>query len=73
MARKLIVPIDEELEKEMKAHPEVDWVKVAIKAIRDCIRDRESCKFYDTIVERAISQERKRESETSSKKSKEVQ
>ena len=59
MVRKLIVPIEDELEKEMKAHPEVDWVEVAIKAIKDCIRDRENCKFYDTIVERAISQERK--------------
>jgi hypothetical protein len=55
----LIVPIEDELEKEMKAHPEVDWVEVAIKAIRDCIRDREKCKFYHTIIDRAMSQEKK--------------
>ena len=69
MARKLIVPIDDELEKEMSAFPEVDWVEVAIKAIRSCIGGREICKFYDTVVERAILQDRKRRSKTSSKKS----
>ena len=59
MVRKLIVHIDDELEKEMSAYPEVDWVEVAIKAIRDCIRGREKCKFYHTIIDRAMSQERK--------------
>ena len=63
MARKLIVPIDDELEKEMSAFPEVDWVEVAIKAIRNCIRDRENCKFYHTIIDRAMSQERKQRSQ----------
>jgi hypothetical protein len=65
----LIVHIDDELEKEMSAHPEVDWVEVAIKAIRSCISGREICKFYNTVVERAILQDRKRRSKTSSKKS----
>ena len=68
MVRKLIVAIDDELEKEMGAHPEVDWVEVAIKAIRDCIRDRENCKFYHTIIDRAMSQERKRRSKSPNKK-----
>jgi hypothetical protein len=63
------VHIDDELEKEMSAHPEVDWVEVPIKAIRDCIRNRENCKFYHTLVERAMLQERKRGSKTPSKKS----
>jgi hypothetical protein len=66
----LVVSIDDELEKEMRAHPEVDWVEVAIKAIRDCIRDRENCKFYHTLVERAMSQEGKRRSKSASKKPK---
>lgn len=46
MVRKLTLNIDDELEKEMRTCPEVDCVKVDIKAIRDCIRDREICKFY---------------------------
>jgi hypothetical protein len=65
----LIAAIDDELEKEMNAYPGVDWAGVATKAIRNCIHGREICKFYDTIVERAISQERKRRSKTPSKKS----
>jgi hypothetical protein len=63
------VHINDELEKEMNAYPEVDWVEVAIKAIRDCIRDRENCKFYHTIIDRAMSQERKGRSKVSNKKS----
>ena len=69
MVRKLIVPIDDELEKEMSAFPEVDWVEVAIKAIRNCIRGRENCKFLHTLVDRAMSQERKRRSKSPNKKS----
>jgi len=69
LVRKLIVHINDELEKEMNAYPEVDWVEVAIKAIRDCIRDRENCKFYHTIIDRAMSQEGKRRSKSPNKKS----
>jgi hypothetical protein len=69
LVRELIVHIDDELEKEMSTHPEVDWVAVAIKAIRDCIRSKERCKFYDTIIDRAISQEKKRRSKPPNKKS----
>ena len=69
MVRKLIVSIDDELEKEMSAHPEVDWAAVAIKAIRSCISGREICNFYNTVVERAILQDRKHRSKTPSKKS----
>ena len=69
MVRKLIVHIDDELEKEMSAHPEVDWVEFAIKAIRDCIGDRENCKFYHTIIDRAMSEERKQRSKSPNKKS----
>jgi hypothetical protein len=69
LVRKLIVPIDDELEKEMSAFPEVDWVEVAIKAIRNCIRGRENCKFLHTLVDRAMSQERKRRSKSPNKKS----
>ncbi len=67
--RKLIVPIDDELEKEMSAFPEVDWVEVTIQAIRNCIRGRENCKFLHTLVDRAMSQERKRRSKSPTKKS----
>ena len=70
MVRKLIVHIDDELEKEMSAHPEVDWVAVAIKAIRDCISSKERCKFYDTIVDRAIAQDRKQRSQERKRRSK---
>jgi hypothetical protein len=68
LVRKLIVLIDNDLEKEMSAYPEVDWVAVVIKAIRNCISARENCRFYETIVERAILRDRKRWSKTSSKK-----
>jgi hypothetical protein len=70
LVRELTVRIDAELEKEMSAFPEVDWVEVVIKAIRDCIRDREKCRFYHTIVDRAMSQERKGRSRSPNKKSK---
>ena len=69
MVRKLIVLIDDELEKEMSAFSEVDWIEVAIQAIRNCIRDREKCKFYHTIIDRTMSQERKRISKSPNKKS----
>jgi hypothetical protein len=68
LVRNLIVHIDDELEKEMGTHPEVDWVEVAIQAIRNCIRDRENCKFYHTIIDRAMSQERKRRSKSPNKR-----
>jgi hypothetical protein len=72
LVRRLIVHINDDLEKEMRAYPEVDWVAVAIKAIRKCISARENCRFYETIVERAILQDRraraKRQSKTSNKK-----
>jgi hypothetical protein len=69
LVRKLIVPIDDELEKEMSAFPEVDWVEVTIQAIRDCIRAREKCKFYHAIVDRAMSEERKQRPKSPNKKS----
>lgn len=69
LVRRLIVHIDDDLEKEMRAYPEVDWAAVAVNAIRKCISSRENCKFYETIVERAVLQDRKRNSKTSSKKS----
>lgn len=69
MVRKLIVHIDDELEKEMRVYPEVDWAAVATKAIRSCIDGREICKFYNTIVDRAMSQERKGRSKSPNKKS----
>jgi hypothetical protein len=69
LARRLIVHIDDDLEKEMRAYPEVDWAAVATKAIRSYINGREICKFHDTVVERAILQDRKHQSKTSSKKS----
>jgi len=72
LVRKLIVPIDDELEKEMSVFPEVDWVEVVTQAIRDCIRDRENCKFLHTLVDRVMSQERKRRSKSPNKKSRKL-
>lgn len=68
LVRKLIVHIDNDLEKEMSAYPEVDWTAVVLKAIRNCISARENYRFYETIVERAILEDRKRQSKTSRKK-----
>jgi hypothetical protein len=70
LVRELIVHINDELEKEMSAFPEVDWVEVAIRAIRDCIRGRENRRFYHTIIDRAMSEERKRRSKSPNKKPK---
>jgi hypothetical protein len=56
-------------EKEMNAYAKVDWVEFAIKAIRDRIRDGEKCKFYHTIIDRAMSQEGERRSKSPNKKS----
>jgi len=69
LVRRLIVNIDDDLEKEMRAYLGVDWAAVATKAIRNYISGREICKFYDTIVERAILQDRKLRLRTSRKKS----
>jgi hypothetical protein len=68
LVHKFIVHIDNDLEKEMRAYPEVDWAAVVIKAIRNCISARENCRFYETIVERAILQDKKRRSKASNKK-----
>jgi hypothetical protein len=69
LVRRLIVHIDDDLEKEMSAYPEVDWAAVAIKAIRNCISARENYRFYETLVERAILQDKKRRFKLSRKKS----
>jgi hypothetical protein len=65
LVRKLIVHIDDDLEKEMRAYPEVNWAAVVTKAIRNCISARENCRFYETVVQRAIFRDRKRQSKTS--------
>jgi hypothetical protein len=70
LVRKLIVPINDELEKEMSAFPEVDWVEVTIRAIRNCLRDREKIRFYNTIIDRAMAQERKQRSQERKQRSK---
>ena len=58
MARELIVAIDDELEKEMSKYPEVDWVEVIRKLLRDCIRRKEIAEMYTAPVERAMRQEK---------------
>jgi hypothetical protein len=70
LVRKLTVHINDELEKEMSAFPEVDWVEVTIQAIRNCIRAREKCRFYHTVVDRAMAQERKQRSQERKRRSK---
>jgi len=70
LVRELIVHINDELEKEMSAFPEVDWVEVTIQAIRKCISARENCRFYHTIVDRAIAQDRKQRSQERKRRSK---
>jgi len=58
LARELIVAIDDELEKEMSKYPEVDWVEVIRKLLRDCIRRKEIAEMYTAPVERAMLQEK---------------
>jgi len=58
LARELIVAIDDELEKEMSKYPEVDWVEVIRKLLRDCIRRKEIAEMYTAPVERAMRQEK---------------
>ena len=58
MARELIVPIDDELERDMSKYPEVDWIEVIRKSLRECIRRKEISEMYTAPVERALLQEK---------------
>jgi hypothetical protein len=58
LTRKLIIPIDGELEKEMSKYPEVDWVDAVRKSLRECIRRKEIAEMYNAPVERAMLQEK---------------
>ena len=58
MARELIVTIDDELEKDMSRYPEVDWVDIIRKLLRDCIRRKGISEMYTDPVERAMLQEK---------------
>jgi hypothetical protein len=57
LARKLIVPIDDELEKEMSRYPEVNWIEAVRTSLRECIRRKEIAEIYTATVERAVLQE----------------
>jgi hypothetical protein len=63
----LILCIDKELEKEMRAYPGVDWAAVAIESLRKRISGMEICRFYNTIVERAIAEDVRRSAKSSEK------
>mgnify|MGYP001126565309 CR=1 FL=1 len=58
MARKLIVTVDDELEKEMGKYPEVDWAEVTRKAIGEYIHCREICEIYNAPIKKAMLQEK---------------
>ena len=58
MTRELIVPIDDELEKEMSKYPEVDWIETIRTSLRECIRRKEISEMYTAPVERAMLQEK---------------
>ena len=59
------IDIDKELEKEMRAYPEVDWAAVGIECLRKRISGMEICRFYNTMVDRAIAQDMKRRAKSS--------
>jgi hypothetical protein len=58
LARELIVPIDDELEREMSEYPEVDWTETIRISLRECIRRKEISEMYTAPVERAMQQEK---------------
>ena len=58
LTRKLIVVIDNELEREMSKYPEVDWINIIQKSLRECIHRKEIAKAYTAIVERAMLREK---------------
>ena len=58
MARELIVPIDDELEREMSEYPEADWIETIRISLRECIRRKEIAEMYTAPVERAMLQEK---------------
>jgi hypothetical protein len=58
LARELIVVIDDELEREMRKYPEVDWIDIIHKSLRECIHRKEIAKVYTAAVERAMLQEK---------------
>jgi hypothetical protein len=58
LARELIAPIDDELEKEMSKYPDVDWIKTIRTSLRGCIRRKEISEMSTAPVERAIMQEK---------------
>ena len=58
LTRKLIVVIDNEMEREMSKYPEVDWIDIIHKSLRECIRRKEIVKAYTAIVEREMLQEK---------------
>ena len=54
LARKLIVLIDDELDKEMCKYSEVDWVDAVKKLIKNYINNIEIGRMYTVNVEEAF-------------------
>ena len=54
LARKLIVLIDDELDKEMCKYSEVDWVDAVKKSIKNYINNIEIGRMYTVNVEEAF-------------------
>lgn len=52
MTREFVMTIDDELDKEMSKYPEVDWVDVVRKSLRECICRKEIAEMYTGPVER---------------------
>jgi len=54
LTHEIILTIDDELEKEMSKYPEVDWINIIPKLLKDCIRRKEISEMYTVSVERAM-------------------
>jgi hypothetical protein len=58
LARKLIVAIDDELDKEISKYPKVDWIETVRRALWECIRRKEIAEMCNSAVERAMLEEK---------------
>jgi hypothetical protein len=58
LVRRLELTVDDELWKEMRRYPDVNWAEVIRKGIREYIRNREIRKMCTAPIDRALSQEK---------------
>lgn len=46
MVGQIVIPLDDELAKEMSKHPDVDWVKTVQFLLKECLERKEIAEMY---------------------------